>query len=179
MPKRSLLRSLPALAAAAVLLGLTSPAPAQDLGGDPDLGARVWRELSVCAECHGWAGDGVPDIPQFGGANLRETALTPELAYETIRCGRPGTSMPAFFRGAWSERIPCYGMTAPMERGVQPDAAATPLADRYIKAVVAFIFRDFAGQGPVTREYCESVFSNAARCSAYPPAAATPAAVAP
>lgn len=177
MPTRSFLRSLPALAVTALLTGLSTPAPAQNLNGDPDLGARVWRELSVCSECHGWAGDGVPDIPQFGGANLRETALTPELAYETIRCGRPGTAMPTFFSGAWSERVPCYGMTAPMPAGMQPDAAASALADRYIKAVVAFIFRDFAGQGPVTREYCQSVFSNAARCDAYPAAgAAAPAA---
>jgi hypothetical protein len=172
---RSLLRSLSAFAVAAVLTGLTTPVSAQNIEGDPELGSRVWRELSVCADCHGWAGDGVPDIAQLGGANLRETALTPELAYETIRCGRPGTAMPSFFRGAWSERVPCYGMTAPMERGVQPDEAASPLADRYIKAVVAFIFRDFAGQGPVTREYCESVLENPGRCTAYPPAGAAPA----
>jgi hypothetical protein len=160
----------------ATLSSFSTPASAQQIEGDPALGERVWRELSVCANCHGWAGDGVPDIPQFGGANLRETTITPEVAYETIRCGRPGTSMPSFFRGAWTERVPCYGMTAPMERGMQPDPADTPLADRYIKAVVAFIFEDFAGKGPVTREYCESVFENASRCAAYPPAAEVPAA---
>lgn len=140
--------------------------------GDPSLGERVWRDLSNCADCHGWAGDGVPDIPQEQGANLRESLLTPEMALEVIRCGRPGTQMPSFRRNTWSEIIPCYGMTEPLAPGMQPERSESPLSDRFIEGLVAFLFQDFIGQGPVTREYCVGVFGEgSARCNSYPPAA--------
>lgn len=156
--------------------------------GDPGLGERVWRELSTCAECHGWAGDGVPDIPQRQGANLRESLLTPEMVFEVIRCGRPGTAMPSFRRNTWSEIIPCYGMIAPMGGALQPVRSDSPLSDRFTEALVAFVFQDFIGQGPVSREYCEDVFSAGnPRCAPYPTEAelaagalpVDPAAVAP
>ena len=164
-------------------LATTTPASAQ-INGDPELGERVWREIANCGDCHGWAGDGVPDIAQRSGANLRDSLLTPELAdfaIETIRCGRPGTQMPSYRRNTWSDIIPCYGMNAPMGPGLQPERSESPLSDRFIEALVAFIFRDFIGAGPVTREYCTSVFTeNPGRCEAYPTAeelaAAAPAA---
>lgn len=158
------------LIAALVMGGTIGPAAAQV--GDPELGERVWREISNCADCHGWAGDGVPDIPQEQGADLRESFLTPELAFEVIRCGRPGTAMPSFRRNTWSEIIPCYGMTEPMAPGMQPERSESPLSDRFIEALVAFVFQDFAGQGPVTREYCVGVFGDdSVRCNRYPAAA--------
>jgi hypothetical protein len=165
-------RSIGATLALVVLAAsyATTPASAQD--GDPGLGERVWREIANCGDCHGWAGDGVPDIAQRSGANLRDSFLTPELAefaIETIRCGRPGTQMPSFRRNTWTDIIPCYGMNEPMEGGLQPARADSPLSDRFIEALVAFIFRDFIGAGPVTREYCQTVFSvNSQRCTAYP-----------
>lgn len=161
---------LSGLIGAMVFLGATVPASAQI--GDPELGERVWREISNCADCHGWAGDGVPDIPQEQGADLRESLLTPEFAFEVIRCGRPGTAMPAFRRNTWSEIIPCYGMTEPMAPGMQPERSESPLSDRFIEALVAFVFQDFVGQGPVTHEYCVGVFGDdSLRCNRYPAAA--------
>lgn len=77
--------------------------------------------------------------------------------------------MPSFLRNAWTERNPCYGQTAPLAGGLQPEEAENALSDRWIQAVVAFIFRDFIGQGPVTKEYCQSVFSeDNPRCDGYP-----------
>ena len=161
--------SLTAAATLALMVALpwSGPAIAQD--GDPELGARVWRELSNCGDCHGWAGDGDADIAQQSGPSLRESLITPEFAFETIRCGRPGTPMPSFRRNTWSEIIPCYGMTRPLDPPMQPNNSDNPLSDRFIQALVAFIFQDFIGAGEVTREYCVSVFGeDSARCPGYP-----------
>lgn len=161
-----------AAAALVLLAGATLAGPSLAQNGDPDLGARVWRDLSNCGDCHGWAGDGIPNVAQESGANLRDSLLTPaavDFVIETIRCGRPGTAMPSFRRNTWSDIIPCYGMTEPLAPGVQPERSQSPLSDRFIEALVAFIFRDFIGAGPVTREYCASVFSEGnVRCDAYP-----------
>jgi mono/diheme cytochrome c family protein len=150
---------------AIVMAGSAGSAFAQD--GDPEIGADAWRS-GVCKQCHGWAGDGVPENNQSAGPSLRLSLLTPEQMVEAIRCGRPGTDMPSFRRNAWTEIIPCYSMTAPLEGAMAP-VIESPLGDRTINGLVAFIFRDFVDQGPVTREYCwEIVGRDSTRCDAYP-----------
>ena len=145
--------------------------------GDADLGADAWQS-AACKQCHGWAGDGVPEDNQQDGVSLRETLLTAEFLIETIRCGRPGTGMPSFRRNAWTEIIPCYGLTQPPEGAFAP-AIESPIGDRTINNLVAFILRDFAGQGPVSREYCWlRVGPDSTRCDGYPTEAEIAAAAA-
>lgn len=135
--------------------------------GDPGIGADAWRS-AACKQCHGWAGDGVPEDNQSQGANLRDSLLNFEQLVEAIRCGRPGTAMPSFRRNAWTDIIPCYGMTQPLEGAMSPVIEA-PLGDRTINGLAAFILQDFAGQGPVSREYCWAIIGpESTRCDGYP-----------
>jgi len=141
--------------------------------GDAEAGKRIWRETTNCKDCHGWSGDGVPEIPQMEGANLRLSGLDAEMAREIIRCGIPGTLMPSFRRNTWSQIIPCYGMTEPMEADMQPSPSQGPLPDRSIDALLAFLFKEVINVGPVTFEYCESYFgAGSLRCNDYPKQAA-------
>ncbi|HUV32501.1 MAG TPA: c-type cytochrome [Devosiaceae bacterium] len=149
------------------LAALISVAPAVAQDGDAEAGAAAWR-TGPCKDCHGWAGDGQPDVSQFNGANLRTTALGPEDVTEVIRCGIPGTEMPSWRNNAWTEIIPCFGMTEPLDQG-QPNKGGRTLGDRTINNLVAFIFRDFVGQETVTREYCEQINgADSTRCPPYP-----------
>lgn len=149
--------------------GMASGAQAQE--GDPERGADAWRS-GECKQCHGWAGDGVPENNQSEGPSLRISLLSPEQMVEVIRCGRPGTPMPSFRNNAYTDIIPCYGLTEPIEGAMAVDLGGRMLGDRTIDGLVAFIFRDFVDQGPVTREYCwEIIGEDSTRCDAYPPAA--------
>ena len=150
------------------------PAVAQE--GDPEFGETTWKS-APCQECHGWAGDGVPETPQYEGANLRQSFLGPEDVAEVIKCGIPGTYMPSFRNNAWTEHVPCYGMSEPMEAPLQPSQGERMFGDRAINGLVAFLFRDIIQKGPVTREYCtEMLGPESPRCTAYPPAAEVAAA---
>jgi hypothetical protein len=82
-----------------------------------------------------------PDQPH--GPGLRSTGLTPELMIETISCGRPGTQMPAWLKGAYIEHE-CYG--GPL--GPPPDdlIANNLLEADQIAAIVDFIFAKFVQQ---------------------------------
>lgn len=97
----------------------TRPAP-EDAGprrwasGDLDVGAALYRDN--CAACHGNSGAGV-EGPALSNAALLRSA-TDTYLLESIRRGRPGTSMPAF------------GSPSPAHR---------LLADEEMEAIVAFI----------------------------------------
>src|SRR5882672_11761493 len=73
-------------------------------------GMRLFRQKGNCQACHGWAGDGRKMDDQMpDGANLRESTLDRQNLVMTIKCGRPGTGMPAFDRFAYSDGR-CYGL---------------------------------------------------------------------
>src|SRR5690349_25037118 len=89
------------LAALLLLLSETyaQTADPQDIAA----GMRLFRQKANCQVCHGWAGDGRKmDSQMPDGKNLRETTLTREDVVTTVKCGRPGTGMPAFDRLAYS-----------------------------------------------------------------------------
>ena len=168
-----------AVAGAAVLasaFALSTPALAQEgyaANGDADFGKSVWLSRSSCPECHGLFADGDQEVDQQPrGADLRVTTLTPLDMFGVIKCGRPGTQMPYFFRNAWRAPRTCFGMTEEDVGDLIPDAGAAMLPDRLINALVAFIYRDFVGAGPVTFEHCrEMLGETASRCPSYPLAA--------
>src|SRR5947207_15435425 len=75
-------------------------------------GMRISLQKRNCQACHGWAGDGRKmDNQMPDGANLRETKLERGDLIVAIKCGRPGRSMPAFDKLAYSDGR-CYGMKA-------------------------------------------------------------------
>src|SRR5436190_22572848 len=73
-------------------------------------GMRIFLQKGNCQACHGWAADGRKmDNQMPDGANLRETGLVRGDVIVAIKCGRPGRSMPAFDKLAYSDAR-CYGM---------------------------------------------------------------------
>src|SRR5437899_4256977 len=106
------------LAVAAALAG-SSAAFAQS-AEDVAAGRQLFLQKGNCQACHGWAGDGRKmDSQMPDGANLRETQLERGDLIVAIKCGRPGRSMPAFDKFAYSDGR-CYGMKQvhPKSRGL-------------------------------------------------------------
>jgi mono/diheme cytochrome c family protein len=71
-------------------------------------GEAAWNK-AACLQCHGSAGEGGTGGEFPAGPSLRTTQLNRVLLVDTIRCGRPGTQMPAWLDGAYTE-ISCYGL---------------------------------------------------------------------
>ena len=119
-------------------------------------GMRLYRQKGDCQACHGWAADGRKmDSQMPDGSNLRETRLDRARLIVTIKCGRPGTGMPAFDRLAYSDGR-CFDMKqADLQRlGLQlPDPPAT-LQPREIEMLVDFLFAKVIGKGPMDRAAC-------------------------
>jgi len=119
-------------------------------------GRSLFLQKANCQACHGWAGDGRKmDNQMPDGANLRGTPLDREVVLTTVKCGRPGTGMPAFDRFAYSDGR-CYGMKAAdlRARGLQmPDPPST-LAPNEVALLVDFLFAKVVGKGPIDRAGC-------------------------
>ena len=132
-----------------------SPASAQTADDLAD-GMRLYLQKGNCQACHGWAGDGRKmDSQMPDGANLRESQLPREALVLTIKCGRPGRSMPAFDKFAYSDGR-CYGMKADelKSRGLAlPDPPAT-LQPREIDLLVDFLLARVVGKGAMDRARC-------------------------
>jgi Cytochrome C oxidase, cbb3-type, subunit III len=123
---------------------------------DVAAGMKLFRAKANCQTCHGWAGDGRKmDSQMPDGANLRETQLDRKTLVATIRCGRPGTGMPAFDRLAYSDGR-CYGMkAADLEKSgmTLTDPPAT-LAAREIDLIADFLFAKVVGKGAMNHARC-------------------------
>src|SRR5215472_15033231 len=142
----------------AALVGLAGQAAWAQAADPSDIteGGRLFRQKANCQACHGWAGDGRKmDSQMPDGANLRESKLPREALVLTIKCGRPGRSMPAFDKFAYSDKR-CYDMTQAelKARGLSlPDPPAT-LQPREIELLVDFLLARVVGKGPMDRARC-------------------------
>ena len=145
-------RRLSALALLTAVVTAALGAQAPDVS-DVAEGMRLYLQKGDCQSCHGWAADGrkmdsqMPDAP-----NLRETRLTRERLVQTIKCGRPGTGMPAYDKFAYSDGR-CYGMKQADLKSPMPDPPAT-LQQREIDLVVGFLLQKVVGKGPMDRAKC-------------------------
>ena len=151
------------LIVAAVLLIVAVPGVRAQLADPEDIraGAELFRQKGDCQACHGWAGDGQKmnnEMPD--GANLRETKLERSDLITTIKCGRPGTGMPAFDKFAYSDGR-CYGLKQAdlKARGLTVSDPASPLIQREIENLADFLFAKVVGKGPVTRASCIEYWS--------------------
>jgi hypothetical protein len=146
------LKRLTPLVAALVLASAARAQSADDLAD----GMRLFLQKGNCQTCHGWAGDGRKmDSQMPDGANLRESQLPREALVLTIKCGRPGRSMPAFDKFAYSDGR-CYGMKAEdlKSRGLSlPDPPAT-LQPREVDLLVDFLLARVVAKGPMDRARC-------------------------
>jgi hypothetical protein len=128
------------------------PAPAPD-AADVAEGMRLYLQKGDCQACHGWAADGRKmDSQMPDGSNLRETRLDRARLITTIKCGRPGTGMPAFDKFAYSDGR-CYGMKQADLKSPMPDPPAT-FQPREIDLVTAFLYAKVIGKGPMDRAKC-------------------------
>jgi hypothetical protein len=155
----------------AMLGNLMAPATARaaDAGSIAE-GRTLFLEKGNCQGCHGWAGDGRKTDNQMpDGANLRESALDRDIVIMTIKCGRPGRSMPAYDRFAYSGDGRCYGMKeGDLKNNPLPDPPAT-LQPREIERIADFLFASVIKQGAMTRAKCVEFWGSAvAACGEFP-----------
>ncbi len=145
------------LVLAAVALTYVTAAQAQTPdASDIAAGMRLFAQKGNCQACHGWAGDGRKmDSQMPDGANLREKQIDREALIMTIKCGRPGTGMPAFDRLAYSDGR-CFGLKQAdlRARNLQmPDPPAT-LAPNEVGLVADFLIAKVIGKGAMDRAKC-------------------------
>jgi mono/diheme cytochrome c family protein len=152
----AIVSSLPVAPAAP---GQAAVLAAQAQAADPaDIaeGMRLYQQKGNCQACHGWAADGrKADNQMPDGPNLRETKLDRNRLVATIKCGRPGTSMPAFDKFAYSDGR-CYGMKQEQLKSFptrMPDPPAT-LQQREIDLIADFLFSKVIGKGPMDHAKC-------------------------
>jgi mono/diheme cytochrome c family protein len=133
-------RTIPCLAGA-VLLSLCASAFAQD-AARVAAGEDAWDKAG-CLQCHGASGEGGAGGEFPAGPSLRKTLLDRAALAETISCGRPGTQMPAWLDGAYTE-IPCYGLA----KGPPPPGTdLTPvLSADEIHALVDYLMAKIVGK---------------------------------
>lgn len=123
----------------AAFIGSSLPALAQDDAGLA-LGKATWNRAG-CSNCHGSVGQGGNGGDYPVGPALRTTALDKETMTMIVSCGLPGTPMPAWLKGAYTE-VECYG--EPL--GHRPEAGVTIpgiLTAEEITALVDYIFATF------------------------------------
>src|SRR5215470_9592536 len=90
---------------------------------DPTGAGKAVFKRANCVGCHKWHGNGGGG---YGGAalSLRKTELSREQIIETVGCGRPGTGMPFFTRGAY-DSVKCHDMTREEAGSNMPPEAGT------------------------------------------------------
>ena len=174
MGRSSVVRSAARSVSAAVILALLSGLAVWAQAADPsDIaeGGRLFRQKANCQAGHGWAGDGRKmDAQMPDGANLRETTLDRQNLIMIIKCGRPGTGMPAFDRFAYSDGR-CYGLKQADLRASgprMPDPPAT-LQVREVEAIADFLTAKVVKQGPMDHAKCIEFWgSEVEACNEYP-----------
>jgi mono/diheme cytochrome c family protein len=156
-----------AAATLAVMLTTLSSALAQSAApADPtDAGKAVFKRAN-CFGCHKWHGNGGGG---YGGdaLSLRKTELTREQIIETVTCGRPGTGMPFFVRGAY-DTVKCHDMNRQEAAGNMPPEANTFLRPHDIEAVADYVIAHIEGKGEPNHKECVEFFGDASRvCDVY------------
>ena len=154
-----------------VALSFSMPAAAygqaaQTPASDPTNAGKAVFSRANCVGCHKWHGNGGGG---YGGdaLSLRKTELTREQIIETVGCGRPGTGMPFFTRGAYDE-VKCHDMNRQDAGAQMPPEAGTFLRPKDIEAVADYVIAHIKGAGEPTYAECVTFFSSGSRvCDIY------------
>ncbi len=139
--------------------------------GDVAEGLRLYQQKANCQACHGWAADGRKTDSQMpDGPNLRELRMQRTALITLIKCGRPGTNMPAFDKFAYTDGR-CFGMKLADVKAMptrMPDPPAT-LQPREIEYIADFLFAKVIGKGPMDRAKCADFWgSDVDACRDFP-----------
>ena len=104
-------------------------------------GEEAWDKAG-CLQCHGSLGEGGAGGEFPAGPSLRKTRLDRAALTEAISCGLPGTQMPGWLDGAYTQR-PCYGFP----NGPAPDGTTlTPvLSASEVEALVDYLLAKIVG----------------------------------
>jgi hypothetical protein len=82
-------------------------------------------------------------------------------------CGRPGTAMPFFTRGAYDE-VKCHDMNRQDAGAQMPPEGGTFLRPKDIEAVTDYVIAHIKGAGEPTYAECVAFFASASRvCDVY------------
>jgi hypothetical protein len=150
-------RTARALAVLACMLAGVSVARAQSVDpADLAAGMRIFHQQAHCQACHGWSGDGHKmDSQMPDGADLRASTLDRDALILTIKCGRPGTNMPAFDKFAYTDGR-CYGLKQSDLKARQLDMFDPPatLAPNEIGYLADFLMTKVIGKGPLDHAKC-------------------------
>jgi hypothetical protein len=104
------------------------------------------------------------------GASLRETTLDRQALVLTIRCGRPGRSMPPFDKFAYSDGR-CYGLKQAdlKARNLSLTDPPASLAPNEVELLAEFLFAKVIGKGPMDHAKCIEYWgSDVDVCSEFP-----------
>jgi mono/diheme cytochrome c family protein len=157
-PAGSILLVLIALAATTVTVVAQSADPTEP-------GKAVFKRAN-CFGCHKWHGNGGGG---YGGdaLSLRKTEVTREQIIETVECGRPGTGMPFFMRGAY-DTVKCYDMNRQDVGAQLPPEANIFLRRPDVEAVADYVLYHIKGKGEPNYGECIEFFGNNSRaCDVY------------
>ena len=139
---------------------------------DPtDTGKAIFKRAN-CFGCHKWHGNGGGG---YGGdaLSLRRTELTRDQIIETVACGRPGTGMPYFGRGAY-DTTKCYEMSRQDVGDRIPPEGGVFLRAPDIEAVADYVLVKIKDKGEPTYDECVNFFGNTSRvCDIYKADSAT------
>jgi mono/diheme cytochrome c family protein len=157
---------LGAMLSLAVIAFVAMPASARAQSADPtDAGKAVFKRAN-CFGCHKWHGNGGGG---YGGdaLSLRKTELTKEQIIETVECGRPGTGMPFFMRGAY-DTTKCHGMNRAEVGAQSPPEATVFLRREDVDAVAGYVLTHIKGKGEPNYAECTDFFGNTSHvCDIY------------
>jgi mono/diheme cytochrome c family protein len=164
----------PALALVLLLISISFAFAQSATSPDPtDTGKAVFKRAN-CFGCHKWHGNGGGG---YGGdaLSLRKTELTRDQIVETVACGRPGTGMPFFVRGAY-DTTKCFGMNRQEVGNGIPPEGGTFLRPNDIEAVADYVLAHIKGKGEPSYDECVNFFGNTSRaCDTYKSGSQTPA----
>lgn len=164
--KRDNKTPLGATIAFAVIAFAATTAGAFAQSTDPtDVGKAVFKRAN-CFGCHKWHGNGGGG---YGGdaLSLRKTELTKDQIVETVECGRPGTGMPFFMRGAY-DTTKCYDMDRKQVGAQMPQEANVFLRHEDVEAVAEYVVTHIKGKGEPTYAECTDFFGNTSHvCDIY------------
>jgi mono/diheme cytochrome c family protein len=109
-------------------------------------GKHIWND-AACYNCHGANGGGGHSADFPPGPNLRTSGLDPQSMLQIVECGVPGTKMPAWAKGAYTE-VACFGSPlGPAPGDVQVSGA---YSEDDLKALIDYIQTNFMKQAMPT-----------------------------
>ena len=105
-------------------------------------GEAAWDKAG-CLQCHGSTGEGGAGGEFPAGPSLRKTRLDRAALIDAVSCGLPGTQMPGWLDGAYTQRS-CYGFPP----GPAPDGTTlTPvLSANEVEALVDYLLAKIVGR---------------------------------